>query len=208
MHQPADGPGAHDVPGAPLPARGRAARATTRPAAADPDPHRGPPAAGCCASPRGTPTSGTRSRRSRGPRRTASRPTIAERIAALDDACRAIGRDPAEIRRSTWATSAALRSPEAYLDFVRRHYRLGFTDFSTVRPRPATTGSCGRSRGTSSPSCGPGGCSTEHSGQTEDRPFVTAGRGGGGRGATSRTWSACGGSGCRRAPWSGCPSGR
>jgi alkanesulfonate monooxygenase SsuD/methylene tetrahydromethanopterin reductase-like flavin-dependent oxidoreductase (luciferase family) len=59
---------------------------------------------------------------------------IADRIAALDEACRAIGRDPAEIRRSTWATSAALRSPEAYLDFVRRHHRLGFTDFSTVRP--------------------------------------------------------------------------
>ncbi len=61
---------------------------------------------------------------------------MAERIAALDEACREIGRDPAEIRRSTWATSAALRSPDAYLDFVRRHYRLGFTDFSTVRPGP------------------------------------------------------------------------
>jgi alkanesulfonate monooxygenase SsuD/methylene tetrahydromethanopterin reductase-like flavin-dependent oxidoreductase (luciferase family) len=65
---------------------------------------------------------------------------IAERIAALDDACRAIGRDPAEIRRSTWATSAALRSPEAYLDFVRRHHRLGFTDFSTVRPAAGDEG--------------------------------------------------------------------
>jgi alkanesulfonate monooxygenase SsuD/methylene tetrahydromethanopterin reductase-like flavin-dependent oxidoreductase (luciferase family) len=65
---------------------------------------------------------------------------IADRIAALDDACRAIGRDPAEIRRSTWATSAALRSPEAYLDFVRRHHRLGFTDFSTVRPAAGDEG--------------------------------------------------------------------
>jgi alkanesulfonate monooxygenase SsuD/methylene tetrahydromethanopterin reductase-like flavin-dependent oxidoreductase (luciferase family) len=65
---------------------------------------------------------------------------IAERIAALDDACRAIGRDPAEIRRSTWATSAALRSPEAYLAFVRRHHRLGFTDFSTVRPAAGDEG--------------------------------------------------------------------
>ena len=62
---------------------------------------------------------------------------IADRIAALDDACRAVGRNPAEIRRSTWATSAVLSSPDAYLDFVRRHYRLGFTDFSTVRPDPA-----------------------------------------------------------------------
>ena len=61
---------------------------------------------------------------------------IADRIAALDDACRAIGRDPSEIRRSTWATSEALQSVDAYLDFVRRHRRLGFTDFSTVRPEP------------------------------------------------------------------------
>ena len=59
---------------------------------------------------------------------------IAERISQLDAACRAIGRDPAEIRRSTWATRDVLRSPEAYLDYVRRHHRLGFTDFSTVAP--------------------------------------------------------------------------
>jgi ATP-binding cassette subfamily B protein len=50
---------------------------------------------------------------------------VADRIAALDAACREIGRDPAEIRRSTWATSDALRSTDAYLDFVRRHHRLG-----------------------------------------------------------------------------------
>lgn len=61
---------------------------------------------------------------------------LAEQIAALDEACREVGRDPAEIRRSTWATSEALRSTDAYLDFVRRHHRLGFTDFSTVRPEP------------------------------------------------------------------------
>jgi alkanesulfonate monooxygenase SsuD/methylene tetrahydromethanopterin reductase-like flavin-dependent oxidoreductase (luciferase family) len=59
---------------------------------------------------------------------------IAERIAVLDAACRDIGRDPAEIRRSTWATRDVLRSTDAYLDFVRRHHRLGFTDFSTVLP--------------------------------------------------------------------------
>jgi alkanesulfonate monooxygenase SsuD/methylene tetrahydromethanopterin reductase-like flavin-dependent oxidoreductase (luciferase family) len=62
---------------------------------------------------------------------------LAERIVALDAACREIGRDPAEIRRSTWATRGALRSIDAYLDFVRRHHRLGFTDFSTVAPAPA-----------------------------------------------------------------------
>ena len=62
---------------------------------------------------------------------------LADRITALDAACRAIGRDPTEIRRSTWATSDVLRSTDAYLDFVRRHHRLGFTDFSTVRPEPS-----------------------------------------------------------------------
>ena len=62
---------------------------------------------------------------------------LADRVTALDAACRAIGRDPAEIRRSTWATSDVLRSTDAYLDYVRRHHRLGFTDFSTVRPEPS-----------------------------------------------------------------------
>ena len=62
---------------------------------------------------------------------------LAERIGQLDEACRAIGRDPAAIRRSTWATRDALRSTDAYLDFVRRHHRLGFTDLSTVAPAPA-----------------------------------------------------------------------
>lgn len=62
---------------------------------------------------------------------------IAEQIARLDAACAEIGRDPAEIRRSTWATREAAHSTDAYLDFVRRHYRLGFTDFSTVLPPAA-----------------------------------------------------------------------
>lgn len=62
---------------------------------------------------------------------------LAARMAQLDDACRVIGRDPAEIRRSTWTTRDALRSVEAYLDFVRRHHRMGFTDFSTVAPAPS-----------------------------------------------------------------------
>jgi alkanesulfonate monooxygenase SsuD/methylene tetrahydromethanopterin reductase-like flavin-dependent oxidoreductase (luciferase family) len=59
---------------------------------------------------------------------------LAERMVELDSACRAIGRDPREIRRSTWTTRDALRSTDAYLDFVRRHQRQGFTDFSTVAP--------------------------------------------------------------------------
>jgi alkanesulfonate monooxygenase SsuD/methylene tetrahydromethanopterin reductase-like flavin-dependent oxidoreductase (luciferase family) len=61
---------------------------------------------------------------------------LAERIAQLDRACREIGRDPREIRRSTWATNDALHSVEAYVDFVRRHRRVGFTDFTTVLPAP------------------------------------------------------------------------
>jgi alkanesulfonate monooxygenase SsuD/methylene tetrahydromethanopterin reductase-like flavin-dependent oxidoreductase (luciferase family) len=62
---------------------------------------------------------------------------LAERIRYLDEACRSIGRDPAEIRRSTWTTAAALRSEDAYVDFVTRHRQLGFTDFSTVMPATA-----------------------------------------------------------------------
>jgi alkanesulfonate monooxygenase SsuD/methylene tetrahydromethanopterin reductase-like flavin-dependent oxidoreductase (luciferase family) len=61
---------------------------------------------------------------------------LAERIGKLDAACREIGRDPAEIRRSTWATSDALTSVDAYRAFVGRHQRLGFTDFTTVMPAP------------------------------------------------------------------------
>lgn len=60
--------------------------------------------------------------------------TIEERIRALDEACLAIGRDPAEIRRSTWATSAVLASDAAYAAYVNRHRLLGFTDFSVVPP--------------------------------------------------------------------------
>lgn len=60
--------------------------------------------------------------------------TIEERIRALDEACLAIGRDPAEIRRSTWATAAALASDAAYADYVNRHRLLGFTDFTVVPP--------------------------------------------------------------------------
>ncbi len=61
---------------------------------------------------------------------------IAARINQLDTECLAIGRDPSEIRRSTWASEDVLRSTDAYVDFVRRHRALGFTDFSTVRPAP------------------------------------------------------------------------
>jgi F420-dependent oxidoreductase-like protein len=61
---------------------------------------------------------------------------LADQMTRLDDACREIGRDPDEIRRSTWATREVLRSTDAYVDFVRRHHALGFTDFTTVLPAP------------------------------------------------------------------------
>jgi alkanesulfonate monooxygenase SsuD/methylene tetrahydromethanopterin reductase-like flavin-dependent oxidoreductase (luciferase family) len=61
---------------------------------------------------------------------------LADRISQLDAACAAIGRDPAEVRRSTWGTREMLASEATYLDFVERHQRLGFTDFSTVLPAP------------------------------------------------------------------------
>ena len=65
---------------------------------------------------------------------------VAGRIRALDEACREVGRDPAEIRRSTWATGAVLESEQAYEGFVRSHHALGFTDFMTERPDPANLG--------------------------------------------------------------------
>jgi alkanesulfonate monooxygenase SsuD/methylene tetrahydromethanopterin reductase-like flavin-dependent oxidoreductase (luciferase family) len=59
---------------------------------------------------------------------------LADQLRALDDACDAIGRDPAEIRRSTWATADVWRNEASYLDFVRHHQGIGFTDLTTVLP--------------------------------------------------------------------------
>jgi len=58
---------------------------------------------------------------------------LGERIAQLDAACGEFGRDPAEIRRSTWATNEVLRSV-AIASSSGRHARLGFTDFTAVLP--------------------------------------------------------------------------
>ena len=59
--------------------------------------------------------------------------TVAERVAAFDEACRATGRDPATIRRSTWTESEEDVATEAGFEaFVRTHRALGFTDFSIV----------------------------------------------------------------------------
>jgi alkanesulfonate monooxygenase SsuD/methylene tetrahydromethanopterin reductase-like flavin-dependent oxidoreductase (luciferase family) len=59
---------------------------------------------------------------------------VAERIAALDAACAEIGRDPAEIRRSTWAGPEVYESSGAFEEWVRTNRALGFTDFSIERP--------------------------------------------------------------------------
>jgi alkanesulfonate monooxygenase SsuD/methylene tetrahydromethanopterin reductase-like flavin-dependent oxidoreductase (luciferase family) len=59
---------------------------------------------------------------------------LAERVAALDSACAAVGRDPAEIRRSTWVGAEVWRSRDTYLDFVRRGRSIGFTDLTAVMP--------------------------------------------------------------------------
>jgi alkanesulfonate monooxygenase SsuD/methylene tetrahydromethanopterin reductase-like flavin-dependent oxidoreductase (luciferase family) len=65
---------------------------------------------------------------------------VADRIALLDRACREIGRDPADIRRSTWTGGEVLASEERFTDFVERHMALGFTDFSTGMPSPVDRG--------------------------------------------------------------------
>jgi alkanesulfonate monooxygenase SsuD/methylene tetrahydromethanopterin reductase-like flavin-dependent oxidoreductase (luciferase family) len=61
----------------------------------------------------------------------------AARIRALDAACREVGRDPSEIRRSTWAPVEVLASEATYEHYVRSHQAAGFTDFATVLPDAA-----------------------------------------------------------------------
>jgi alkanesulfonate monooxygenase SsuD/methylene tetrahydromethanopterin reductase-like flavin-dependent oxidoreductase (luciferase family) len=71
-------------------------------------------------------------------------PSEAESIAAdrarrLDDACAAIGRDPAEIRRIYLVGSTGerpLASVGAFDDFAGRYGALGFTDLVFHHPRP------------------------------------------------------------------------
>lgn len=59
---------------------------------------------------------------------------LGERVAAFEAACRAVGRDPATVRRSVWVGSEPLESPAAYLEFFERHRSLGFTDLMTGLP--------------------------------------------------------------------------
>lgn len=59
---------------------------------------------------------------------------LAQRMTALDAACATVGRDPAEIRRSTWARADVWRSVPTFVDFVRRGQSTGFTDLTAVMP--------------------------------------------------------------------------
>jgi len=63
--------------------------------------------------------------------------SVAERVSRFDAACREAGRDPASVRRSTWAGGDVAADAEAYVAFVRHHRDLGFTDFMTGHPGPA-----------------------------------------------------------------------
>lgn len=58
--------------------------------------------------------------------------TVAQRIAAFEAACSAVGRDPSTARRSVWALPHVAADDTAYLDFARRHLALGFTDITVV----------------------------------------------------------------------------
>ena len=127
-------PGPDDVRGSPLPARRRAASRRGRSSGRASRSSSPPIGRGCSGSPPATPTSGTRSRRCRGRATDGLETPVAERIRALDAACAEVGRDPAEIRRSTWAGAEVYASPTGFEDFVRAHRALGFTDFSIVRP--------------------------------------------------------------------------
>ena len=119
-----------------LPARRRASRAAPGPAAADPDPHRRPSAADAAhRRPLRRPVGHVRGDPGRRDRRRRRRARRADRRARRRRAGRSGGTRPRSGDRPG-STSEALRSTEAYLDFVRRHHRLGFTDFSTVRPEP------------------------------------------------------------------------
>jgi F420-dependent oxidoreductase-like protein len=62
---------------------------------------------------------------------------IEDRVRRFDAAAREAGRDPAAIRRSTWANASVATDEDAYLGFVRHHRALGFTDFMTELPPAA-----------------------------------------------------------------------
>jgi F420-dependent oxidoreductase-like protein len=58
----------------------------------------------------------------------------AERSRLLDDKCRAIGRDPQEIRRSTWPHENPWDSVENVTEVIAAYAAAGFTDFVFTWP--------------------------------------------------------------------------
>ena len=59
---------------------------------------------------------------------------LRDRVAAFEAACSGVGRDARTVRRSIWVGPEPLTSESAFLDFVRRHRSLGFTDLMTGLP--------------------------------------------------------------------------
>jgi F420-dependent oxidoreductase-like protein len=59
---------------------------------------------------------------------------LASRVNRFEAACRDAGRDPSTIRRSTTPAEDVFSSESAYVDFVRRSWMLGFTDFIAEPP--------------------------------------------------------------------------
>jgi alkanesulfonate monooxygenase SsuD/methylene tetrahydromethanopterin reductase-like flavin-dependent oxidoreductase (luciferase family) len=55
---------------------------------------------------------------------------VASRVDAFDSGCRTVGRDPRTVRRSTSPLADVFTSANAFIEFVREHRRLGFTDFT------------------------------------------------------------------------------
>jgi alkanesulfonate monooxygenase SsuD/methylene tetrahydromethanopterin reductase-like flavin-dependent oxidoreductase (luciferase family) len=62
--------------------------------------------------------------------------TLAEQVEIVESACRAAGRDPETIRRSTWIGTEAFTSVASFQAYVRTHHELGFTDLSVALPSP------------------------------------------------------------------------
>jgi alkanesulfonate monooxygenase SsuD/methylene tetrahydromethanopterin reductase-like flavin-dependent oxidoreductase (luciferase family) len=62
--------------------------------------------------------------------------SLADRVGVFEQACLDVGRDPGSVRRSTWAEGDVAGSEATFVEFVRRHRALGFTDVSVVPPAP------------------------------------------------------------------------
>jgi alkanesulfonate monooxygenase SsuD/methylene tetrahydromethanopterin reductase-like flavin-dependent oxidoreductase (luciferase family) len=58
--------------------------------------------------------------------------SVGDRLQRFHDAVRDAGRDPGDVRTSTWGLPATVASEDAYEAFVRRHLEAGFTDVAVV----------------------------------------------------------------------------